>query len=214
MVQQDFEMFRKMMRAAADMTVMPNGKDTDRVIIALFEGLKQYSLDEICKAVSDHCRNERFFPMLADITSRIEGGAGDRSAAAWALVLKAVSRYGHSESVRFPSPAIHYAIEQMGGWCSFCAALTYDNMPFRAKDFAVHFSTGERVASWDHEQGKTCVRAYLPGEHEVRNRGLGHRVPVYEVESGKPIQAAALPESGLNKQATALVREVMSHAKI
>lgn len=189
MTDADFKIFEAMMMQTADMTVMPNGKDPDRVIIALFDGLRGYSLDDVRRAVADHCRNNRFFPMLADIVARIDGKAEDRAAAAWAMVLKAIGRYGHTDSVRFPHPAVHYAIQQMGGWQYLCETLTNDSVPFRAKDFAGYYMTGERVADWTEASGKTRVPAYLIGAHEANNSrgGYDYTAKIWDTETGKPL---------------------------
>lgn len=191
MTQQDFELFKKMMKQAESMTIMPNGKDIDCVTFALFEGLKQYDIEDVRRAVVEHCRTEKFFPMLADIIKRIDGDTDSKAASAWALVLKTISRHGHTDSVKFPHPAIHYAIQQMGGWRYLCETLTNDAVPFRAKDFAGYYTTGERIADWTEASGKTKVPAYLIGAHEANNgkRGLAYTVTVWDAETGKPLES-------------------------
>lgn len=192
----EFQAFQELMARTADVTVMPNGKELGRTTVALFEGLEAYPFAVVAEAVAAYCRTERFFPMLADIVSRIEGKAEDRAAAAWALVLKAIARHGHWDSVRFPLPAIHYAIDQMGGWRHLCCTLTTDSIPFRARDFAGYFAVGERVAAWgdDLGPGKVRVPAYLVGEHEVNNRARGYALRrVWDAETGQLAPEAELP---------------------
>lgn len=187
-LERDYQRFVELMERAGELTVMPNGKDLGRAILALFGELKMYPFEAVKAAVDAHCRSERFFPMLADIVTRIEGRAEDRAAAAWALVLKAVARHGRSDSVRFPSPAIHYAISQMGGWRALCQSLTTESIPFRARDFAGYFAVGERVASWRDEPGagKVRVPAYLAGEYEMNNRARGFEFSrVWDAETGQ-----------------------------
>ena len=194
----EFQAFCELMERAADVTVMPNGKNLERVTVALFEGLAAYPLAVVAEAVAAHCRSGRFFPMLSDIVTRIEGKVEDRAAAAWALVLKAVARHGHWDSVRFPVPAIHYAIGQMGGWRHLCCTLTADNIPFRARDFSGHFAVGERVASWEEAAGpgpeRVRVPAYLPGEHELNNRARGYDLRrVWDAGTGQLVPDGELP---------------------
>ncbi|MBQ7262843.1 MAG: hypothetical protein IJR14_03895 [Synergistaceae bacterium] len=116
MQREDFARFQQLMASAADVTVMPNGKALGRVTLALFDGLGAFPFEAVAEAVAAHCREERFFPMLADIVGRIEGAAEERALVAWALVRKAAARWGSWESVRFPCPAAHWAIDRMGGW--------------------------------------------------------------------------------------------------
>lgn len=216
MTTEDFKTFQGIMHQAADLTVMPNGKDIERTIIALFEGLKQYGLGDVSRAVSEHCRSERFFPMLADIVRRIEGSAEDRAASAWALVLKAIERFGHSDSVRFPLPAIHYAVQQMGGWRHLCRTLTNDDLPFRAKDFERYYLIGENIASWTDAEGKTRVPSYLQGEHERNNISAGYDVPrrVWSVADGRQLSESEIPALEAPKgDVKKLISQIVKRAK-
>ena len=195
MTSQDYDGFKKLLERAATVTFLQRGKDWETLVTVMFEELVQYDLEAIRMAVGAHVRSEKFFPALADIIRRIEGRPEDRSAVAWALVLKAISRFGHDTSVRFPSPAFHYALDQMGGWAKLCMRLTEDELPFRAKDFARFFEIGERCATWDGANGTAKVPAYLAGTCELSNRANGHRLPpkVYDVESGAVLEGLALP---------------------
>lgn len=195
MLSQDYDGFKKLLERAATVTFQQRGKDWDALVTVMFEELAQYDLETIRAAVRDHVRSEKFFPALADIVCRIEGRPEDRAAAAWGMVLRAVSRFGHDTSVRFPSPAIHYALEQMGGWARFCMRLVEAELPFRAKDFAQFFAMGERCTSWDGANGTVKVPAYLAGTCELSNRANGHILParVYDVETGKVLEGLALP---------------------
>ena len=197
MTSEQYNDFEAIMSRAALLTFQQRGKDWRALVTAMFEELAAYDLESIRAAVSAHVRSEKFFPTLADIATRIEGGSDARAALAWAVVVRAVERLGHSLSVRFPSPAYHYAIEQMGGWQKLCATLTDDEVKWRGKDFERFFEIGERVASWEHEPGKVCVPPYLMGWHETNNRRGGHALPdVIDVATGKPMKdfRAALPE--------------------
>lgn len=178
-----------MMQWAADVTTMPNGKDLGRTAKALFDALSPYPYEAVEAAVKGSCRHERFFPMLADIVTRIEGTSEERAAMAWALVLRAMGRWGYWDSVRFPDPAIHFAIQQMGGWRRLCSSLTNDELPFRGRDFAQHYSMFDRV------RHATSVPAYLAGAHELNNRRHGLERPrrVYDAVTGEPVPEGELP---------------------
>ena len=194
MTEADYQAFAEFMERAAEITTVPNGKDIGRVTIALFEELLPYPLERVREALSDHCRSERFFPTLADIVTRIEGRAEDRAAAAWAMVLKAMGRFGYYDSVRFPDAAIHYAVAQMGGWQYLSENTTAENATFRGKDFARFYALGERIAAWVDTPGKVRVAPYLVGRHEAENAKNGYdRRKVWDAETFRPIPAEQLP---------------------
>lgn len=195
MTSQDYDGFKKLLERAATVTFQQRGKDWGALVTVMFEELAQYDLETIRAAVRDHVRSEKFFPALADIVCRIEGRPEDRAAAAWGMVLRAVSRFGHDTSVRFPSPAFHYTVGQIGGWAKLCMRLTDAELPFRARDFARFFEIGERCATWDGTSGTVKVPAYLVGTCELSNRANGHRLParVYDAETGKVLEGMALP---------------------
>ena len=191
--------FEEIMERAALLTVQQQGKDWEKFVMIMFEELSAYDLKIVEAAVTAHVRSQKFFPTLADITTRIEGSAETRAALAWAHVVTAIERFGHCLSVRFPSPAYHYAIGFMGGWQKLSATLMNAEIKWRGKDFAQFFTLGECVASWGCEPGKVHVPPYLAGWHEVNNRRSGYALPdVINTVTGKPIQnfRAALPEPG------------------
>jgi hypothetical protein len=174
-----------------------------------------YSLDQVKQALQEHMRTSVFMPKPADIIARIEGTAEDRAKFAWQIVVRAIQRLGHYESVRFPSPAYHYAIEQMGGWQGLCVSLRDDGLPFRGKDFERFFEIGERVASWDHAEGKVHVPAYLCGLHEYKNRVNGYTLPlkVKNAVTGEvlPDIQPSLPSSSV--EAMAVIRSLAEGMK-
>lgn len=194
MTSQEYDGFKKLLERAATVTFLQRGKDWETLVTVMFEELAQYDLEDIRSAVGAHVRSEKFFPALADIVQRIEGRPEARAAAAWALVLRAISRFGHDTSVRFPSPAFHYALGQMGGWAKLCMRLTDAELPFRAKDFARFFEIGERCATWDGANGTVKVPAYLAGTCDLFNRANGYALPpkVYDAETGETLESRAL----------------------
>ncbi|MBQ9566110.1 MAG: hypothetical protein IJU98_11030 [Synergistaceae bacterium] len=185
MREQDHDTFQKLMDRAAIVTVLQNGRDFNDLKTALFLALQEYTLEQVTVAVAEHCRASRFFPMLADIVTRIEGNVEDRAALAWSLVRKTIRRYGTGRNIRFPHPAIHYALDKMGGWWSLNRLLDSDNEPWKFREFARFYRLGEKHASWTGEHGKEKVLPYLPSEH-----GLGRQelpLKVYDAETGELI---------------------------
>ena len=155
----------------------------------MFKILERYDFGAVERAVEDHLRSQKFTVTPSDIIKRIEGTAEERAMLAWNCVVHAIQRFGRCASVRFPSPAYHYAIRQMGGWQGLCANLRNDELAFRGKDFERFFEIGERVASWEHETGKVCVQPYLMGWNEANNRRGGYALPdVVDTTTEKPIQ--------------------------
>ena len=170
--------FEEIMERAAILTYQQKNKNWRILLNTMFEELAAYELEDIRSAVVAHVRTEKFFPALADIIRRIEGSPEDRAMVAWANVMKAIAKTGYYDSVRFPSPAYHYAIEQMGGWMHLTQMLEKDG-PWRAKEFMRWFAIGEQKASWGREDGRIKVPAYLRGFFEIDNgsRGFPEGIP-------------------------------------
>lgn len=191
----DWNAFCDLMRTADEVAV--NTKPRSEAALALMFGvLRRFGFDDVRDAVSRHVSESRFAVTPSDIVRLIDGSPDERSQAAWRLFLRAVERHGYYDSVRFPGPAYHYAIQQLGGWerlCGELSGLTDRELQFRAKDWRQLYETGERVASWDGEGGKARVPAYLRGfyERDCREKGLPAFVPAaFDAETGEPL---ALP---------------------
>lgn len=191
----DQKEFMACMKVVAD--VYGRGPLTKEALKMFFMLLSPFDLGQVKQALQEHMKISVFMPKPANIITLIEGCSEDRAALAWAAVVRAVERLGRSLSVRFPSPAYHYAIEQIGGWQKLCTTLTDEEIKWRGKDFERFFEIGERVASWEHEPGKVRVQPYLMGWYEANNRRGGCALPdVVDAETGKPLKdfRAALPE--------------------
>jgi len=160
MQNKDFKKFMALLALVADTYSQP--RLSEDAVKLYFKVLSDYSLDEVSQAIMEHIKQSPYMPKPADIIRIIEGTAEDRASEAWYHVLKAIQQYGHYESVQFDNPAIHYAIERMGGWQKLCQ-LTEEELPFRERDFIKHYIRGERMASWD----KVPLR--FMGKHEQDN---------------------------------------------
>ena len=202
MKKRDLSKFRELMHMAAVMT-KTYGKNVEDAVTVYFAALEPYSLAEVKAAVMWLCNyGDGEFPTVPDIRSRIEGSVEDRAALAWASVLRAMARWGYYDSVRFPDPAIHFAISQMGGWMHLCATLKDETIPFRGKDFAQYYAMGKRLGP------QARPAAYLVGKHEANARERNcHFRRVYDTATGKAIPESELPALG-DGQAAALVRMV------
>ena len=189
LTENDRPAFDEILDFVNDLTVLPGGKDLSRMKKALFASLSQYPLDVVADALDAHCRSERFFPTLADIIRQIEGTPEERAALAWALVMKAKRKYKLRKAIKFPVPAIHFAIEKMGGWEKVYWSVDDANESFKAAEFQRFFKIGERCASWDSETGKIKVCPYFPSEEEVYALKKGRKIKreIFDVETDKII---------------------------
>jgi hypothetical protein len=199
----DWKKFCGLIRAADEVTA---GKPRSEAALGLmFKALERHDFAAVARAVAMHVDASRFAVTPADITRLIEGSPEERSQAAWRLFLRAVDRHGFYDSVRFPDPAYHYAVMQLGGWERVCEefhGLTDKELQFRAKDWRQLYETGERVASWDGEQGKAEVPKYLEGFFERGNLEGGHsgHLPdVLDAETGEKLSREALMQPGRGK---------------
>ena len=193
MTERDKSEFAACLKVAADLYGRP--PLSTEALKMFFLLLQKFSLEQVKSALQEHMASSPYMPKPCDVIQRIEGRPEDRAAVAWALVLGAISRFGHDTSVRFPSPAFHYALGQMGGWAKLCMRLTDAELPFRARDFSRFFAMGERCASWNGANGTVKVPAYLAGTCELSNRTNGYTLPakVYDAETGEVLEGQALP---------------------
>lgn len=114
------------------------GRELSEGVINLYwEGLRQYDLVAVEKAMWEHTQNPdsgQFMPKIADITRVLQGRTQDQASLAWSKVDQAVRRVGTYQDVVFDDPIIHRVIVEMGGWIAF-GTKTEDDWPFVAKDF-------------------------------------------------------------------------------
>jgi len=91
--------------------------------------LQQFEFEQVNKAFSSHVvnpENGQFMPKPADIIKALQGTQTDRASLAWAKAYEAAASVGAYTDVVFDDPAIHCAIEDMGGWPKFCRTETKD----------------------------------------------------------------------------------------
>lgn len=114
------------------------GKELAEMTLDVYwDGLKQYDLGAVQKALRQHTQNPdtgQFMPKIADVAKMLQGRTADQAAVAWSKVDSGVRRVGTYADVVFDDPIIHRVIGDMGGWTSF-STKTEDEWPFVAKDF-------------------------------------------------------------------------------
>ena len=114
------------------------GKELSEGVISLYwQGLKQYDIGAVEKALWLHTQNPdsgQFMPKIADVTKHLQGRTEDQAAMAWAKVDKAVRHVGTYQDVVFDDPIIHRAVSDLGGWV-WLGNQTDDEWPFIAKKF-------------------------------------------------------------------------------
>ena len=189
MTGQDYQEFTALMELVSQVTAIPNGKNAKEITNALFTFLSEYPFDVVKCAVINHCMENKFFPMLADIVRQIQGTVEERAAMAWALVLKAKKKYRLRKSISFSNPATHFAIEKMGGWEHLYTYLIDEAEDFKAKTFETYYRIGEKVATWQN------VKAYFIGEDEkyLKEHNRLKKREVYNVETDMLVPESDLP---------------------
>lgn len=114
------------------------GKELAVATLGLYwDGLRQYDLDAVEKAMRAHVQNPdtgQWMPKIADITKMMEGRTTDQAALAWSKVDAAVRRVGTWSDVVFDDALIHRVLADMGGWLAL-AMKTEQDWPFLAREF-------------------------------------------------------------------------------
>lgn len=122
-------------------------------------------------------------PDLVELLAILQAGDvadEDLAALAWDEVQGAVGRAGSYRSVAFDDPAIHLALQSMGGWVRFCAE---KESPFLRKEFEKLYQVNSRSIRRRGVEGARPL-AILPGVHELD----GHPKP--PVMIGDPAKVA------------------------
>lgn len=136
--QVDFKRFLTVLTGIADYY----GKELSEGVITLYwQGLAQYDLSAIEKALWEHTQNPdngQFMPKIADVTRNLQGRTVDQASIAWSKVDGAIRRVGTYSDVAFDDPIIHRVIADMGGWIKF-GSMTEDEWPFTANQFRTRY---------------------------------------------------------------------------
>lgn len=100
------------------------GKDVSRFALDVWwQACQPFTLDQVSRALTRHAMDAergQFAPKPADLVRQLSGTVSDKAMLAWGKTLDAASRVGAYTDVVFDDPAIHAAIEDLGGWPKFC----------------------------------------------------------------------------------------------
>jgi hypothetical protein len=100
---------------------------SDALIGMYWRGCQRWDYEQVQKAVdrlTHDAEAGKFPPKIGDLTRILEGTATDRAQLAWGKALEAMSSVGAYTDVVFDDPAIHAALEDMGGWPKVCRTET------------------------------------------------------------------------------------------
>lgn len=92
-----------------------------------WEACKGFDFDQVCKAFTRHAMDPdrgQFAPKPADVVRQLSGTSADKAMLAWGKAFDAAGRVGAYTDVVFDDPAIHAAIDDLGGWPKFCRTET------------------------------------------------------------------------------------------
>lgn len=113
-------------------------RDVSRFALSVWwQACQPFELAQVSAALSAHTMDPdlcRFEPKPGDIVRVLQGSRADRGLVAWAKVFDAMQSVGAYRSVAFDEPAIHLAVEDIGGWASLCRTLV-DELPFVQRRF-------------------------------------------------------------------------------
>lgn len=100
---------------------------SDALIGMYWRGCQRWDFDQVQVAVERltyDAEAGKFPPKIGDLTRVLEGTHSDRAQLAWGKALEAMSSVGAYTDVVFDDPAIHAAIEDLGGWPKVCRTET------------------------------------------------------------------------------------------
>lgn len=163
-----------------------------------WQACQNFDLEQVVKALTAHAMDPeqgRFPPMPADIVKHLNGTHTDRALVAWGKVYEAIQRVGAYESVVFDDPAIHAAVDDIGGWVAICRG-DVDDLPHLQRRFA----ESHRVYSRRPGHAYPCK---LLGAHEIENKAGGYAPPM-PVLIGNPNAARAVFEAGTSASRVAI----------
>ena len=155
------------------------GKHTsDFMLQVWWTACQRFDYEQVATALQRHATDPdrgQFAPKVADIIRVLDGTTTDRAALAWGKVLAAMSDVGAGTDVVFDDPAIHAAVEDLGGWPKVCR-------------------TELKELSFLQHRFQESHRAYTGrGQFDYPRRLAGDRSPDHDYERrGLPLPAPAV----------------------
>jgi hypothetical protein len=147
------------------------------VIAMYWNGCQRWTLEQVRHAIDVLTQDPeagKWIPKIGDITRVLEGTSTQRAAIAWGRVHDAMARVGAYQDVDFGDPAIHAAIQDLGGWPKLCRA------DARELGFMQH-RFGEAFRAYSERGAPSAPRALMGDrspDAEYAKRGLPAPEPV------------------------------------
>ncbi|MCK5609780.1 hypothetical protein KAR91_48360 [Candidatus Pacearchaeota archaeon] len=149
-----------------DLAEMLGGDMSPRKYELYFAALSDLDIQDIRTAANHIANTATFFPKPVDFRNAINGNQDEAAIAAWGKVLKAKSKAGQYQSVKFDDPVIHSVIKLMGGWGALCRLEGHDDEKWQRIDFEKTYRAMQG-SNKDHPE-------YLPGIEEIQNEAQGY----------------------------------------
>lgn len=143
------------------------------VVVAYWEALKDYSIEEVIAALRAHVRAPgrcKFFPKPGELIELMDGSAAAAAARMWRHVDQQIRSAGRYVSVEFDDPATAQVIEEMGGWVAVCSSESERDHDFKRLEF---------VKRYEQVRGLGCpapMRSQGLLERSGARLGAGERV--------------------------------------
>lgn len=179
MTKQDMPEFLKLCALMSQAFDKPLG---DALAKIYFEGLADFSIEQVAAAVNQAVKTKTFLPKVAELRQLVEGSIEDRASQAWAAFLDAV-RDGGMSSVQFFEPAAAIAMDAVfGGWTQATRLLSAGWTPTDFNDHTGGGCTDEMLAHYQKAFLRQYVAAlnlsrevelYRPGLSEISMRESG-----------------------------------------
>ena len=175
MFDSDFTEFCKIMDIQADIRKVQ--RLTNEQLAAYFDALKSLTLDTLKELLRSHLysANGKFMPTVPDIIQEAFGTPEQRANEAWLCVLRGME-HGAYYDIRFENPAIHYAINQMGGWVHFAKSYNLAYTDSIRKEMGFQFRSifkraEQRRITWSE------APAVLKGELKIQSEVYTQPLP-------------------------------------
>jgi hypothetical protein len=157
---------------------------TEFTLTVWWEACKGFELEQVRKAFTAHAMDPergQFAPKPADVVRELAGTHTDRALLAWGKVHEAAARIGAYQSVAFDDPAIHAAIEDVGGWMAVCRTEAHE-LPHLQRRFCDSYRAYRKRGNFE-------FLPVLHGESALTNAGTKHDQAVEPKLIGNRAQA-------------------------
>lgn len=168
---------------------------SDALILMYWRGLQRWDFEQIETALNrltEDAEAGKHLPKIGDFTRVLEGTATDRAALAWGKVHDAMGSVGAYQDVVFDDPAIHAAIEDLGGWVKFCRA-ELKEVSYLQHKFCEAHRAYTRLPSFDYPRK---LGGAADGAAQYARWGLTAPKPVVVGDIEKARQVMRLGSSG------------------